>query len=108
MKDEAGPARDTQAGPWAKGLAARPQLVLLNGLQMVEYKRAKLRDEESPETTVEGTATRDSVEVGKGLLLSSSGLIFGMMPACHNHVQAVLVGHLSRFPRHLWPLAPGL
>lgn len=70
MKEEAGPARDTRAGPWAKGLAARPQLVLLNCLQMVEYKRARLRDEESPEITVEGRATRDSLEVGKGLPLS--------------------------------------
>lgn len=95
MKEEAGPARDTRAGPWAKGLAAQPQLVLLNCLQMVEYKRAKLPDEESPEITVEGRATRDSLEVGKGLPLFSSGLTFGMMPACHNHVVwAVLVGHL--------------
>lgn len=87
-----------------EGLAAQPQLGLLNCLQMVEYKRAKLRDEESPEITVEGRATRDSLEVGKGLF--SSGLIFGTMPACHNHEQAVLVGHLSRFPLHLWPPAP--
>lgn len=106
MKEEARPKRDTRAGPWAKGLAARPQLVLLNCLQMVEYKRAKLRDEESPEITVEGRATRDSLEVGKGVPLFSSGLTFGMMPAYHNHVVwAVLVGHLSRFPLHLWPLS---
>lgn len=70
---------------------------------MVEYKRAKLRDEESPEITVEGRATRDSLEVGKGVPLFSSGLTFGMMPACSNHV-AVLVGRLSWFPLHLWPL----
>lgn len=32
LKEEAGLERDTRAGPWAKGLAARPQLVLLNCL----------------------------------------------------------------------------
>lgn len=105
MKEEAGPARDTRAGPWVEGLAAQPQLVLLNCLQMVEYKRAKLRDEESSETTVEGRAARDSLEVGKRVPLFSSGLTFGMMPACRNHVVwAVLVGRLSWFPLHLWPL----
>lgn len=82
MKEEALPARDTRAGPWAKGLAARPQLVLLNCLQMVEYKRAKLQDEELPEMTAEGRATQDSLEVGKGVPLFSPGLTFGMVPAC--------------------------
>lgn len=56
--------------------------MLLNCLQMVEYKRAKLQDEELPEVTVEGRAIQDSLEVGMGVPLSSSDLTFGMVPAC--------------------------
>ncbi|XP_041911816.1 LOW QUALITY PROTEIN: endothelin-converting enzyme 2 [Arvicola amphibius] len=51
------------------------------GGSMVEYKRAKLRDEEAPETPVEGRATQDSLEVGKGVPPFSSGLTLGLMPA---------------------------
>ncbi|XP_014638623.1 PREDICTED: endothelin-converting enzyme 2 isoform X3 [Ceratotherium simum simum] len=38
------------------------------GGDMVEYKRATLRDEDAPETPVEGGASPDAVEVGKGVL----------------------------------------
>lgn len=48
---------------------------------MVEYKRAKLGDEEAPETPVEGRATQDSLEVGKGVPPFSSGLTLGLTPA---------------------------
>ena len=41
--------------------------------QMVEYKRATLRDEDAPETPVEGGASPDAVEVGKGVLPVSPG-----------------------------------
>ncbi|GAB1300119.1 Endothelin-converting enzyme 2 [Apodemus speciosus] len=70
------------------------------GGSMVEYKRAKLRDEESPEITVEGRATRDSLEVGfqkrtrqlfgshtqlelvlAGLILVLAALLFGCLVA---------------------------
>lgn len=65
---------------------------------------AKLRDEEAPETPVEGRATQDSLEVGKGV----PPFLLRPHPwhgTCHNHVLwALLVGHLPQFPLHLWPL----
>lgn len=47
---------------------------------MVEYKRSTLLDEDVPETPVEGGATPDAVEVGKGVLTSPPGPSPGMMP----------------------------
>lgn len=52
---------------------------------MVEYKRAKLRDEESPEITVEGRATRDSLEVG---FQKRTRQLFGS----HTQLELVLAG----------------
>lgn len=65
---------------------------------MVEYKRAKLRDEEAPETPAEDRVTQDSLEVGKRLPLFSSGLTPGLTPAHHNYV-------LSRL--FWWVISPG-
>ncbi|KAK2506133.1 hypothetical protein MC885_019833 [Smutsia gigantea] len=48
------------------------------GDNMVEYKRATLRDEDAPETPVEGGASPDAVEVGKGVLSFSPGPSPGM------------------------------
>ncbi|KAF7472489.1 Hypothetical predicted protein [Marmota monax] len=47
---------------------------------MVEYKRATLRDEDAPETPVEGGASPDAVEVGKGVPPFSPGPSSGMTP----------------------------
>eukprot|EP00072_Mus_musculus_P046409 XP_006521755.2 PREDICTED: endothelin-converting enzyme 2 isoform X2 [Mus musculus] len=55
------------------------------GGSMVEYKRAKLRDEESPEITVEGRATRDSLEVG---FQKRTRQLFGS----HTQLELVLAG----------------
>ncbi|XP_046955360.1 endothelin-converting enzyme 2 isoform X1 [Lynx rufus] len=43
------------------------------GGNMVEYKRTTLREEDAPETPVEGGASPDAVEVGKGVLPFSPG-----------------------------------
>nr|XP_058920248.1 endothelin-converting enzyme 2 isoform X7 [Kogia breviceps] len=48
------------------------------GGKMVEYKRATLRDEDAPETPVEGGASPDAVEVGKGVIPVSPGPRPGM------------------------------
>ncbi|XP_062066683.1 endothelin-converting enzyme 2 isoform X3 [Lepus europaeus] len=50
------------------------------GGNMVEYKRATLRDEDAPETPVEGGASPDAVEVGKGVLPCSAGPSPGVTP----------------------------
>uniref|UniRef100_A0A8C4M1Z1 endothelin-converting enzyme 1 n=1 Tax=Equus asinus asinus TaxID=83772 RepID=A0A8C4M1Z1_EQUAS len=47
---------------------------------MVEYKRATLRDEDAPETPVEGGASPDAVEVGKGVLPFPPGPSPAMTP----------------------------
>ncbi|XP_021586018.1 endothelin-converting enzyme 2 isoform X4 [Ictidomys tridecemlineatus] len=51
-----------------------------SGCNMVEYKRATLRDEDAPETPVEGGASPDAVEVGKGVPPFSPGPSSGMTP----------------------------
>ncbi|XP_054940104.1 endothelin-converting enzyme 2 isoform X7 [Physeter macrocephalus] len=48
------------------------------GGNMVEYKRATLRDEDAPETPIEGGASPDAVEVGKGVIPVSPGPRPGM------------------------------
>ncbi|XP_070365416.1 endothelin-converting enzyme 2 isoform X4 [Equus asinus] len=50
------------------------------GGNMVEYKRATLRDEDAPETPVEGGASPDAVEVGKGVLPFPPGPSPAMTP----------------------------
>nr|BAH11577.1 unnamed protein product [Homo sapiens] len=50
------------------------------GSNMVEYKRATLRDEDAPETPVEGGASPDAMEVGKGASPFSPGPSPGMTP----------------------------
>ncbi|XP_074260727.1 endothelin-converting enzyme 2 isoform X3 [Saimiri boliviensis] len=50
------------------------------GGNMVEYKRATLRDEDAPETPVEGGASPDAVEVGQGASPFSPGPSPGMTP----------------------------
>ncbi|KAM5154526.1 endothelin-converting enzyme 2 isoform 3-T3 [Callospermophilus lateralis] len=51
-----------------------------SGGNMVEYKRATLRDEDAPETPVEGGASPDAMEVGKGVPPFSPGPSSGMTP----------------------------
>nr|XP_037844429.1 endothelin-converting enzyme 2 isoform X2 [Chlorocebus sabaeus] len=50
------------------------------GNNMVEYKRATLRDEDATETPVEGGASPDAMEVGKGASPFSPGPSPGMTP----------------------------
>ncbi|XP_029400609.1 endothelin-converting enzyme 2 [Mus pahari] len=57
----------------------------LGGGGSMEYKRAKLRDEESPEITVEGRTTRDSLEVG---FQKRTRQLFGS----HTQLELVLAG----------------
>ncbi|XP_077847992.1 endothelin-converting enzyme 2 isoform X8 [Macaca mulatta] len=51
------------------------------GNNMVEYKRATLRDEDATETPVEGGASPDAMEVGKGASPFSPGPSPGMTPS---------------------------
>uniref|UniRef100_A0A673UBW0 endothelin-converting enzyme 1 n=1 Tax=Suricata suricatta TaxID=37032 RepID=A0A673UBW0_SURSU len=50
------------------------------GSNMVEYKRTTLREEDAPETPVEGGASPDAVEVGKGVLPFAPGPSPDRMP----------------------------
>ncbi|XP_078206477.1 endothelin-converting enzyme 2 isoform X8 [Callithrix jacchus] len=69
----AGSGRQRERGPRgsrgggrveAEGSAAEGQAAPGSLSEMVEYKRATLRDEDAPETPVEGGASPDAVEVG--------------------------------------------
>lgn len=68
-----GRARGAGAGPWARSPLCLTWVGAPTVWQMVEYKRATLRDEDAPETPVEGGASPDAVEVGKGVLPVSPG-----------------------------------
>lgn len=73
-------ARGAGAGPWANSPICLTWVGAPTVWQMVEYKRATLREEDAPETPVEGGASSDTVEVGKGVLLSSPGPSSGIKP----------------------------
>ena len=78
MQEGPGRARGAGAGPWARSSLCLTWVGAPTVWQMVEYKRATLRDEDAPETPVEGGASPDAVEVGKGVIPVSPGPRPGM------------------------------
>lgn len=106
MKQEGpGRARGAGAGPWARSPLCLTWVGAPTVWQMVEYKRATLRDEDAPETPVEGGASPDAVEVGKGVLPVSLGPpALARRQAHPGALWVALERHLPPPQLHLWPL----